>query len=207
MPDTPYTTEQEHFWAGAFGDAYAQRNQGEALIVSNMALFSRVLKSAPGVRSIIELGCNVGLNLQALHRINPQFDLCGYEINAAAAAQAGALQIAQVIQGSVLDDLPASAAHDLSFTKGVLIHIDPGALEKVYRNLYALSRRYILACEYYNPTPVAVEYRGNANRLFKRDFAGELMDRFNLRLIDYGFAYRRDNYFPQDDLTWFLLEK
>ena len=54
---------------------------------------------------------------------------------------------------------------------------------------------------------VTVNYRGNSDRLFKRDFAGELMDRYPLRLIAYGFSYHRDNYFPQDDSTWFLLEK
>jgi spore coat polysaccharide biosynthesis protein SpsF len=66
----------------------------------------------------------------------------------------------------------------------------------------------ILMGEYYNPSPTAIPYRGHADRLFKRDFAGELLDRFpDLRLIDYGFAYRRDPAFPQDDITWFLLEK
>ena len=63
-------------------------------------------------------------------------------------------------------------------------------------------------CEYYNPAPVAVTYRGHTNRLFKRDFCGEIMTRFpDLRLADYGFAYRRDPSFPQDDITWFLMEK
>ena len=61
--------------------------------------------------------------------------------------------------------------------------------------------------EYYNPTPVSVEYRGHQDKLFKRDFAGELIDKFNLKLIDYGFNYKRENYFPKDDATWFLLEK
>ncbi len=28
-----------------------------------------------------------------------------------------------------------------------------------------------------------------------------------MRLIDYGFIYRRDPSFPQDDITWFLMEK
>ena len=32
--------------------------------------------------------------------------------------------------------------------------------------------------------------RGHSDRLFKRDFAGEMMDRHpQLQLIDYGFAY------------------
>ena len=35
----------------------------------------------------------------------------------------------------------------------------------------------------------------------------ELIDKFNLKLIDYGFNYKREKYFPHDDATWFLLEK
>jgi spore coat polysaccharide biosynthesis protein SpsF len=29
----------------------------------------------------------------------------------------------------------------------------------------------------------------------------------SMQLVDYGFAYRRDPNFPQDDITWFLMEK
>jgi len=42
--------------------------------------------------------------------------------------------------------------------------------------------------------------------LFKRDFAGELMDNFPVELVDYGFQYHRD-VFPADDVTWFLMRK
>ncbi len=52
-----------------------------------------------------------------------------------------------------------------------------------------------------------VEYRGHTGKLFKRDFAGEMIDRFDLNLIDYGFFYHRDNYFSFGDSNWFLLEK
>jgi spore coat polysaccharide biosynthesis protein SpsF len=43
---------------------------------------------------------------------------------------------------------------------------------------------------------------------FKRDFAGELLEKFrnSLELKKYGFIYHRD-LVPQDDLTWFLMEK
>jgi len=202
-----FRTEQEAFWAGGFGDDYMSRNQGEKLITSNVVLFGNILRSAPGVRSVVELGCNIGLNLQALNRIDPEIALRGYEINPNAAQKARDLGIAEIHQQTILETLPHEGQHDLAFTKGVLIHIHPDELPRVYDNLFALSRRYILVCEYYNPSPVTVTYRGNADRLFKRDFAGELMDRFGLRLVDYGFTYRRDNYFPQDDSTWFLLEK
>jgi len=53
-----------------------------------------------------------------------------------------------------------------------------------------------------------LSYRGNENKLFKRDFAGEMLLRFpDLRLLKYGFRYRNDPVFPLDDITWFLLEK
>ena len=65
-----------------------------------------------------------------------------------------------------------------------------------------------MVAEYYNPTPQMIPYRGHDDRLFKRDFAGEILDSFpDLSVRDYGFAWRRDPNFPQDDLTWFLLEK
>ena len=92
--------------------------------------------------------------------------------------------------------------------KGVLIHINPEQLSEVYHKLYLASKKYILIAEYYNPTPVSIPYRGHENKLFKRDFAGEMLDKFqDLFLLDYGFVYHRDNLFPQDDINWFLLKK
>lgn len=202
-----FKTEQEQFWAGEFGNAYIDRNHGEKLVASNAFLFGQILRSATDVKSILELGCNIGLNLRALHGIDKHFELCGYEINSTAAQAARELNVAKIIEGTILDPLPTDTLYDVTFTKGVLIHINPQALHDVYENLYNLSKRYIVVCEYYNPTPVAVKYRGNEDRLFKRDFAGELIDRYDLRLVDYGFTYHRDNHFPQDDSTWFLLEK
>jgi pseudaminic acid biosynthesis-associated methylase len=202
-----FKTEQEQFWAGDFGLEYQKRCQGERLISSNVALFSRILGAAPGVKSVLELGCNIGNNLVALNRINCELELAAYEINETAAARARELKVANVVCDTVLNPIPATRTYDLTFTKGVLIHINPDALHQVYDNLVALSNRYVMVSEYYNPTPVTVNYRGNDDRLFKRDFAGELMDRHQLRLVDYGFVYHRDRTFPLDDSTWFLLEK
>ena len=33
------------------------------------------------------------------------------------------------------------------------------------------------------------------------------MDHFPLDLVDYGFAYKHDRKFSQDNINWFLLEK
>lgn len=65
-----------------------------------------------------------------------------------------------------------------------------------------------LIAEYYDPSPVEVSYHGHSGKLFKRDFAGEMLDRYSdLQRLDYGFTYHRDPQFPADDVTWFLLEK
>ena len=49
---------------------------------------------------------------------------------------------------------------------------------------------------------------GTPGKLFRRDFAGEILDTYtDLTLVDYGFVYRRDRKFNHDDMNWFLMEK
>ena len=112
-----------------------------------------------------------------------------------------------VINSSIFD-FNVNQKSDISLIKGVLIHINPDMLDVVYQKLYDASSSYILIAEYYNPTPVAIAYRGHQDKLFKRDFAGEFLQKFSdTILIDYGFSYRNDPAFPQDDITWFLIKK
>lgn len=97
---------------------------------------------------------------------------------------------------------------DFVLCKLVLIHLNPDFLFQAYDLMHKTSKRYICIAEYYNPKPMEVIYRGHKGKLFKRDFAGEMLDRFHdLRLLNYGFVYHRDFSFKQDDITWFLLEK
>jgi hypothetical protein len=67
-----YSTEQEAFWAGRFGDDYTERNQGGHLIANNLALFARVLARTTQVCSVIEFGASIGLNLVAIRRLLPE---------------------------------------------------------------------------------------------------------------------------------------
>lgn len=204
-----YRTEQEAFWAGEFGDEYIGRNQHEHLIASNTAFFRDALAATRDLESIIEFGPNVGMNLYAIKNLFPNIKLAGVEINAKAAATLRDDQrLAMKVHETSILDYEASELYDLAFTKTVLIHINPDELSNVYDRLYRSSRRYILLAEYYNPAPMVVNYRGNEDRLFKRDFAGELMSQYpDVRLVDYRFVYRGDPNFPADDITWFLMEK
>ncbi len=203
-----YITIQENFWAGEFGTDYIERNQGDQLLASNLAFFSTALRQVIRPDSCIEFGANIGMNLKALKLLYPLQEQHAVEINMQAASLLKeALPNAEVLNQSILEFEP-SRTWDLALIKGVLIHINPDMLPVVYDNLVASTGRYLLIAEYYNPSPVAITYRGHSDRLFKRDFAGDILDRHPImKLIDYGFAYRRDPNFPQDDINWFLLEK
>ncbi len=202
------STEQEVFWETDFGDDYTDRNRVPESIASNISLFSKVFGRTGPVESLLELGSNIGLNLAAIRQLLPKSKLSAVEINQKAANELSAnLPDVDLYRTSILE-FKANDQWDFVYSKGVLIHINPDRLPDVYDLMYSASRKFIFLAEYYNPSPVELSYRGHDAKLFKRDFAGELMDRHaDLTLIDYGFVYRRDNLFPQDDLTWFLMEK
>lgn len=205
-----YKTEQEKFWSGEFGNLYIDRNSSPNYLSSNIALFSKIISHTKGIRSVIEYGSNIGMNLKALRKLIPEVCCTAVEINNMAVdilKQDEDLAGIDVYEESILE-FQTSSLFDMSLIKGVLIHINPDELEIAYQKLYDTSARYICIVEYYNPTPVTIDYRGYNDKLFKRDFAGELIDKYkDVSLVDYGFVYHRDYNFPQDDVTWFLLEK
>src|SRR6056297_3030045 len=155
-----YITEQEEFWAGDFGIEYIDRNNSEQLLYSKVALWAQMLRAANDVKSMREFGCNIGLNLVALKRINPSLELSGYEINKAAAKQAGSFGVAKITNDSILNKIDDDPVN-LTFTVSVLIHINPEFLTRVYDNLVNGTNRYVLIAEYYNPSPINIIYRGH----------------------------------------------
>jgi spore coat polysaccharide biosynthesis protein SpsF len=201
-----FNSPQEEFWASEFGDSYISRNQSAKLLASNIALFADIFGSIDAIpQTFLEVGANIGMNVKAIQTLCPEAHFTGIEINRQACeilAETGC----HVVESSILD-AKINAKFDFVFSKGVLIHLAPDQLESTYRKMHEWSSRFILIAEYYNPTPVGISYRGNTDKLFKRDFAGEILDLFeDVRLRDFGFAYRRAK-FPQDDINWFLLEK
>ena len=203
-----FKTEQEIFWAGEFGTDYIERNQGDILLASNLNLFSKSLRTAKKIKTCIEFGANIGMNLKALKLMYPQQEQYAIEINVEAVRELSMIIPKEQVYCDSILNFNQSKTWDLVLIKGVLIHINPNELPLVYDNLVKACGKYLLVAEYYNPVPVAITYRGHEDRLFKRDFVGEIMDRHpQMELVDYGFAYRRDPNFPQDDINWFLLER
>jgi spore coat polysaccharide biosynthesis protein SpsF len=203
-----YKTQQEEFWAGEFGSEYISRNQSEQLLASNINFFSKALRVCKKINNCVEFGANIGMNLKAIKMLYPKLEMQGIEINANAASKLSEIiGVNNIFNGSIFD-FEVKKKFDLVLIKGVLIHINPNKLNKVYDKLVESTNRYLLVAEYYSPSPVSISYRGHQDRLFKRDFAGEIMNRHtSIKLIDYGFVYRLDPVFPQDDISWFLMEK
>ncbi len=202
-------SEQEEMWRGKFGDEYTTRNQRDQR--NDTAFFAKALARTHGIKSILEIGAGDGSNLGAISRLLPDVDATAIEINKEAAEQ---IQFAtfwkhvDVHNCSIFKWKSPSNPFDLVLTKGLLIHIPPRDLRKAYARIVGAAGRYILLCEYYAPTLTMIPYRGENDRLWKGDLAGELLEMYpkTLRLLDYGFTYRRDPNWPQDDLNWFLLE-
>ena len=58
-----------------------------------------------------------------------------------------------VFEESILN-FSSQQTFDLVVIKGVLIHMNPEYLPQIYEVLYRATGRYLLVCEYYNPSPV-----------------------------------------------------
>ena len=201
--------EQEKFWSGSFGNQYISRSSQKKLINNNIIMFKKIFKKNNyNITSLIEFGPNIGNNILALKKVLKKLKkITAVEINSKACKQISKnLRNINVINSSVIKFAP-NIKFDLVLVKGVLIHVNPKDLNTFYKILFNSAKKYILLAEYYNPTPTKVKYRGYKNKLFKRDFAGDLLKKYkSLKLVDYGFVYKRDKH-PQDDLNWFLLSK
>lgn len=101
----------------------------------------------------------------------------------------------------------AARQWDATLIKGVLIHIAPEHLGRVYDSLFQHARKYIIIAEYYSKQPREVFYRGHEGKLWTRDFGGEFMDRYekDCKLRKCFFSY--DRLTGQDSITTWVFEK
>ena len=197
-------TKQEELWGSKFGDDYTKRDRNN--FDCDVALFKEILRYV-SLSSLIEFGANKGDCLKAIHHITPLTSLAAVEVNHTAATELGQWDSVDVYETPV-SQFEVSRKWDVALTRGFLIHVAPDNLPEVYQKLYDASRRYICIIEYFSARPEELSYRGHSGQMFKRDFAGELLDKFpDLRVVRYGFAWSRDAKFPHNDLNWFLLEK
>lgn len=209
MTDT--LADPKSAWAGDFGAEYTARNvASEDVLRIRTAMWARITQAFQGdpPKSILEVGCNLGLNLRALPRLIDA-ELSAIEPNPAARARVLADKVLppERLYAGFGDTIPvADGAVEMSFTSGVLIHVDPSQLEATMDEIYRVSSKYVLCSEYFSPRAESISYRGQEGLLFKNDFGGLYMDRFpDLQLVDYGFFWKRAT--QLDDATWWLFRK
>ncbi len=207
----PPSTPQLAAWTGAFGDAYVERNAPTPTIQRDrVRAFASILRHTDGdpPQSILECGCNVGLNLRALGAMSGA-ELFAIEPNAR--ARATVLKDAVVeptrLHEATLAALPfADRSIDLVFTCGVLIHVAPPDLDRALDEVHRVARKYVLAIEYFSQQPEEAPYRGHGGLLWKRDFGLAYLERFpDLSVIEVGFLWKPTS--GWDDATWWLFRK
>ena len=198
---------QENFWKSSFGRDYLDRNLKNKKENRILTIGKNLLNNNIFLDNALEFGSNKGQNLDALKKIYPEIKTFGVEI------YKKAYQLCKkkhnCTNQSILD-FKTKKKFDLVFTSGVLIHQNPKHLQKIYSKMYQYSKKYIYISEYFNPVPVALDYRGNKDQLFKRDFASEIWKKYpSLKLVDYGFCWRYDPLLVGncDDNNWFLFKK
>jgi pseudaminic acid biosynthesis-associated methylase len=201
--------EQEEFWTTSIGEDYRKANSSFNVPLGLEAWKRMTAKvDIASLDNYLECGCNIGRNLNSLANLMPDASAAVIEINKEALDLAiKNYDITEAFHGSI-KDASLSCQFNLVFTCGVLIHINPKDLLITMQKIYSLSDRYILIAEYFNRTPVSIEYRGQSDKLFKRDFGKDFIENFDLQLVDYGFlwGYIYDDA-GFDDITYWLFEK
>jgi pseudaminic acid biosynthesis-associated methylase len=161
------------------------------------------------ISSILECGCNIGRNIDFLNEVYPHASKSIIEISKPAFDFVTSRnELALAFNGAIEDAKFEEASFDLVFTIGVLIHIHPDNLLNNMEKMYKLSSENILIGEYFNRTPVMLEYQGQKDKLFKRDFGKLFIENFPVELVDCGFLWGHlyDNA-GFDDVTWWLFKK
>jgi pseudaminic acid biosynthesis-associated methylase len=176
-------------WQGEFGRAYTDRNQVDWH--TRVEGFRRLVPD--DTRSVFEVGCNRGHNLESLKSLG--LTVYGCEPTEYARSQA----IAQGLYVCACGICDLSANHtedfDLVLTSGVLIHVPAELLDEALTNIYAAAERHILAIEYYADEDTAVEYRGHMDMLWKRDYGFHYLRLFpSLTCVSMGDLTEADGF-------------
>jgi pseudaminic acid biosynthesis-associated methylase len=198
-------------WKADFGNEYIDRNDyAEWKIADGIEAFRR-MTAGTTIKSALEVGSNIGLNLLALRRLlGEHARLYAVEPNRKAFERVRShaeLNLAGAWNCDAFGIPVADASIDLVFTCGVLIHIPPDRLQDATTEIVRVAKRYVLCAEYFSHVPAEIRYRGQEGLLFKRDFGSYYLDLFpTLKCVEYGFLWQRE-LSRYDNLNWWLFER
>ncbi len=171
---------QEEKWDGDFGNQYIAKNDVSAdemdkdheikMGISKTSLNYEFLNSLDRDIKILEIGSSTGNQLALLQKMGFK-NLWGLEINEQAVdiAQKTTKNI-YFCKGSILDIPFKDGFFNLVFTSAVLMHVHPNNLSKAFSELYRVSNNYIWCYEYFSKGDEQLNYRGETDILWMRDF-------------------------------------
>lgn len=184
-------SEQREFWKNEFGNDYIKRNNSLVDVDifykkttghTKSEIFQNFFSFIEKDLKILELGCNIGINLEILKKIGFK-NLYGLEINKKAIEIAKNRQPdIQFFNGSIEEFDFHDQKFDLVYTAGVLIHINPNSVEEIIKKIISLTNKYIFGFEYFSDDLVEIQYRDNANYCWKQNFP-LLFKRLDSKLI------------------------
>lgn len=208
-------TDQQTAWAGDMGNRYTDRNPQSVeefdrlylkdYDITRTSLNEEFLKDISHDFSILEVGANVGTQLEFLRRMG-FVNVQGIEVNEYAVQKSKELYPDVTVRHGSGFALPfEDASFDMVFTSGVLIHISPQDIQKILSEMHRVTRRYLWGFEYYAPTYTEVTYRGSQNLLWKTDFCQLIAETYSdMKVV-------KDKKYPMTDgknvSQMYLLEK
>jgi pseudaminic acid biosynthesis-associated methylase len=194
----------EALWSGDFGNDYVERN---IRAYHERGEFWTSLLRAMRPANVLEVGSNVGGNLQWVAQVVPPPHVVGIDVNRMALQELEErLPGVRGVESSARELPFADRSFDLVFTMGVLIHQPEESLAAVMDEMVRVSNRYVLCGEYFGEETTEIPYRGYRNALFRRDYGGLFATRFRgqLQLAFSGFLGTEDGF---DNVTWWLFER
>lgn len=195
-------TRQQSIWSGKFGKEYTERNSFVKDNVFDFDEWNNLLYREMGITrtslnelffnnldvdSVLEVGSNMGLQLNCFEKMGYFSKICGLEVQRHAISESKKIfpnAAYDIVQG-IAEEIPfKDSSFDLLVTNGVLIHISPENLDKVLSEIHRCSKKYIFGCEYYDDNYTEINYRGHNGLLWRGDFCSEYLSRFpDLRVV------------------------
>ena len=186
-------TPQEKAWSAQVGQDYTDRNTLDASELDDLytdcfgitrwELNEQFLNGIPKTAKILEVGCNIGMQLRHL-QLQGYTNLHGIELQQYAIDRL-CVENVTVRQGSAYALPYEDGEFDLVFTSGVLIHLPAHMLPNAIREIVRVSKRTIWGFEYYAAKREKIADRHWENMLWADDFPAYFLWRNNvgLRLV------------------------
>jgi len=206
---------QEEAWLSQVGQDYTDRNTMTAdelddlyydcFGITRRKLNWRFLQYLPKETSILEVGCNIGMQLRHLQEMGYK-NLHGIELNQYAIDHLCVSGV-EVRRGNACDLPYLDRTWDLVFTSGVLIHLPEPKLYQAMTEIVRVSNKWVWGFEYYSSPRTHIPYQARNDLLWSDDFPGRFLFPGNIKMIRRWAEAHRTGPFKEIPADMYLLEK